>query len=380
MRQTVSAVLGLVLGVFQTSGGPPLPTGEVSRIAFGSCAKHWQSQPIWDAVLDEEPDLWLFLGDNIYGDTDGTTAWKISEGQLNGEWNRLADKPEWQRFRARVPVLATWDNHDYCSHAGGGEFAHKEIARKAFLTFFGEPADSPRWTQDGIYDARILGPAGKRVQIILLDTKWNRSPFKRDPTPQDERLAAGKVGGYLPDDDPAMTHLGDAQWRWLEAELKKPAEVRLLCSSTQVIPDQKGMDEWGNFPRERERLLALCREAGNMVILSGNVHFAEISERDGLVEFTLQRPDPRERDLRFCPQSLPRRRTVHGTPVRPGGDRLGTGGFDHAEGHHGRWGGSIQLSRRAWRQRRRMKKTLLVLTFLALQTAAARLHPSPGGL
>ena len=32
--------------------------------------------------------------------------------------------------------MATWDNHDYGSHAGGAEFAHKEIARKAFLAFF----------------------------------------------------------------------------------------------------------------------------------------------------------------------------------------------------------------------------------------------------
>ena len=270
------------------AGEPPLPTGPITRIAFGSCAKHWQAQPIWAAVLATKPDLWLFLGDNIYADTDGTTAWEMSEGQLTGEWNRLADKPEWQAFRARVPMLATWDNHDYGSHAGGGEFPHKEIARKAFLTFFKEPQESPRWTRDGVYDARILGPEGRRVQIILLDTKFNRSTFKKDPMPQEERLKIGKVGGYIPDDDPAKTHLGAAQWKWVEEELAKPAEVRLLCSSTQVIPDQKGMDEWGNFPHERRRLLELLKSTGNVVILSGNVHFAEVSQsRDGaLMELT----------------------------------------------------------------------------------------------
>ena len=249
----------------------------IERIAFGSCAKQWQHQTIWDAILAAKPDLWLFLGDAVYADTDGATAWLVSREQLIGEWNRLADKPEFQEVRAKIPMMAIWDNHDYGSHSGGAEFTVKEASKEVFLDFWGEPKDSPRWQRSGIYDAKIFGPEGKRVQVILLDTKYNRSPFKPDPMPKEERLKAGKVGGYIPDNDPAKTHLGEEQWAWLEEELKKPAEVRLLASSTQVIPNQKGMDEWANFPHERARLLDLCSAAGNAIILSGNVHFAEVS-------------------------------------------------------------------------------------------------------
>ena len=46
----------------------PLPTGKVTRIAFGSCAKQWEPQPVWDAVAAAKPDLFLFIGDAIYGD------------------------------------------------------------------------------------------------------------------------------------------------------------------------------------------------------------------------------------------------------------------------------------------------------------------------
>ncbi len=252
----------------------------LTRIAFGSCSKQWQPQPIWDAVLKQEPDLWLFLGDAVYADTDGTTAWLVSKEQLIGEWNRLADKQEFQRARAALPMLATWDNHDYGSHAGGAEFQVKESAKEVFLNFWKEPKDSSRWKRSGIYDSKIFGPKGKRVQIILLDTKYNRSQFKPDPSPKEERLKEGKVGGYIPDNDPAKTHLGDEQWAWLEEELKKPAEVRLLASSTQVIPNQKGMDEWGNFPLERQRLFDLISKtkASGLILLSGNVHFAELSK------------------------------------------------------------------------------------------------------
>ena len=266
----------------------PLPTGSIQRIAFGSCAKHWQPQPIWDGIIAQNPDLFVFLGDNIYADTDGETAWLVSKGQMAGEWNRLADKPEFKKARAAFPFMATWDNHDYGSHAGGAEFPVKKDSKEVFLHFFSEPEASPRWKRSGIYDSKIIGSKGKRVQIILLDTKCNRSAFKKDPTPKEKRIKAGKVGGYLPDVDSSKTHLGAEQWAWLEAELKKPAELRLICSSTQVIPNQKGMDEWGNFPKERQRLLNLSKEAGNALLLSGNVHFAEIS-RDkvsGMTELT----------------------------------------------------------------------------------------------
>ncbi len=272
----------------------PLPQNSrvISRIAFGSCAKHWQYQPIWETVIAEEPDLFLFLGDAIYADNDGLTAWNVTEKQLQGEWNRLADKPEYQRFRAKVPIMATWDNHDYGTHNGGADFELKEASKKMFLDFFGEPTESERRRRSGIYDAKVFGPEGKRVQIILLDTRTFRGPFKLDQRTKEQRTQIGKVGKNVPHDDANVTILGDAQWAWLDKRLRKPAEVRLFCSSTQVIPDTKGMDEWGCFPQERQRLFDLIEttNANGVLLLSGNVHFAEISkvhtEAYPLLEFT----------------------------------------------------------------------------------------------
>jgi len=281
----VALIASIGVPVFSVAASPqkgwlPLPEGEISRIAFGSCAKQWQHQAIWDAVIAAKPDLWLFLGDAIYADTDGKTAWPVTEKQLAGEWHRLADKPEFQRTRSQIPFMATWDNHDYGTHNGGAEFPLKEASKRIFLDFFGEPADSERRKTPGIYDAKIFGPEGRRVQIILLDTRFFKDIYKKDPTPKSERLKAGKVGGYLPDDDPAKDLLGNVQWRWLEEQLKKPAEVRLIASSIQIIPDKKGMDEWGNFPLERKKLFDLIGNTGEkgIILLSGNVHFAELSK------------------------------------------------------------------------------------------------------
>ena len=269
-----------------------LPTGTIQRIAFGSCAKHWQHQPIWESIADQDPDLFLFLGDAIYSDTDGKTAWAVTEKQLQGEWNRLADKPEYQRFRSQVPIMATWDNHDYGTHNGGAEFELKETSKRIFLDFFAEPVDSARRKRAGLYDAKVFGAAGNRVQVILLDTRTFRGPFKSDSRDKEQRAKIGKVGKYIPHDDPSVPFLGEQQWQWLESELRKPADLRLVCSSTQVIPNTKGMDEWGCYPHARKRLFELIDQtkASGVILLSGNVHFAEISRTDTpaypLLEFT----------------------------------------------------------------------------------------------
>ena len=91
MKRTLLAIassLSTAIPLLADTGWQALPDDPVQRIAFGSCAKHWQAQPIWDAVIEKKPDLFLFLGDNIYADTDGRTAWLVDKGQLAGEWNR----------------------------------------------------------------------------------------------------------------------------------------------------------------------------------------------------------------------------------------------------------------------------------------------------
>ena len=257
----------------------PLPTGEVTRIAFGSCAKQWEAQPIWNTVADAKPDLFLFIGDAIYGDWHGDRPFTPTRQSLTTDWSKLAAIPQFSAIRKQLPFMATWDNHDYGSHNGGADFELKEMTKEVFLDFFGEPKNSERRKTPGIYDAKTFGPAGRRVQIILLDTRWFRSPFKKDQRSAEQRKAIGKVGNYVGNTDNNTTILGETQWQWLAEQLRHPAELRLIVSSTQIIPDQKGMDEWGAFPHERLRLFELIRSTGaeGVLLVSGNVHFAELS-------------------------------------------------------------------------------------------------------
>ncbi|MGI9570370.1 MAG: alkaline phosphatase D family protein, partial [Desulfobulbia bacterium] len=254
----------------------------ISRVAFGSCAQQWLDQPVWSAIEKQNPDIFLFLGDAIYGDWDGEKVFAPTARTLKRDWNKLAAIPEYAMFRSSVPIMATWDNHDYGKHDGGAEFALKEESKQLFLDFFEEPEKSDRRMRPGIYDARIFGPPGKRLQVILLDTRTFKSPYIKDARSRQEKSALNIRGQYLPNTDVDATLLGIEQWRWLEQQLRNPVEIRIIASSTQIIADEKAMEEWGNFPLERKRLFKLIEEtsANGIIFLSGNVHFTEVSSTD----------------------------------------------------------------------------------------------------
>lgn len=256
---------------------PVLPARiPLARIALGSCATQDQPQPIWKQIVAANPQLFLFIGDNIYGDTEDMAV-------MEAKYRQLAAVPGFAQLRRRVPILATWDDHDFGLNDGGADYPQRAASQRVFQDFWGVPADSPLRRQEGIYHSAVFGPVGKRVQVILLDTRYHRSPLKPRPANQPG------VGRYIPDETPGKTMLGEAQWRWLEAQLREPAEVRLLASSIQVVAEDHGWEKWMNLPRERERLFTLLRETGatGVLFLSGDRHLAELSMMDGGVGYPL---------------------------------------------------------------------------------------------
>jgi len=241
----------------------------IQRIAFGSCARQYQPQPIWESIVATRPQLFLFIGDNIYGDTEDMQV-------LKEKWDLLGAQPGYQKLKQTCPVLATWDDHDYGANDAGADYPKKRESQQLFQDFFGIPKDSPRRAQEGVYHAEVIGPPGQRVQVLLLDARYFRSKLKTGFQPGEP--GEGRRGKYQPNTDPNATVLGDAQWKWLEQQLRAPAELRIVCSSYQFLPDEHGSEAWGNFPRERQRLLDLIRttQAKGIVIISGDRHLAEI--------------------------------------------------------------------------------------------------------
>lgn len=236
----------------------------LERILFGSCIQQDQPMPILRTMKQAAPQLLIFLGDNIYADTHDMEV-------MRRKYNTLGQNKEFRALVRSCPVLATWDDHDYGVNDGGADYTKRVEAQKEYLRFWSQYSQTPPADQVGIYDAHYFGPEGKRIQVLMLDTRYFRSPLKAGPR---------RTGGpYYPDDDPTKTMLGETQWKWLEKQLKEPAQLRIIGTSIQFIAEAAGQETWSNLPHERARLLQLINKTGasGVLLISGDRHWAECS-------------------------------------------------------------------------------------------------------
>ena len=271
MRLSVTLLL-IWLMAFQ-----PCLAQEITKIAFGSCSHQDKPLNILATIALERPHAMLWLGDNIYGDTDNIAV-------LQSKYKKLGNNKNFIALRETTPFYTIWDDHDFGKNDGGKEFDFKFQSAVAFLDFWQVAQNDPRRKQqDGIYHSVMLnGPAGRTIQIIFPDLRFNRDPISAvdEQTYRSDRQAK-KMGPYLPDQTATMSMLGSTQWLWFENELKKPADIKIIASSLQILAAFTGWEAWKNYPYDAERLFSLVSDLSldNLVLISGDTHWAEISKQ-----------------------------------------------------------------------------------------------------
>ena len=205
------------------------------------------------------------MGDNIYADTHDMDVMREKYAVLNS-------LPAYAKFSNEIPIIPIWDDHDYGTNDAGFEYPKKAESQQIFLDAFGFSDDHPARTQEGIYHTYTQGPEGKITQIINLDTRYHRSKL--------DSYKVGKKKHYSPITSPDATILGETQWKWLEQELTKPADLRIIASSIQIISSKHRFEKWANIPAERQRLIDLLKKTNTkrVILLSGDRHIAEVSK------------------------------------------------------------------------------------------------------
>jgi alkaline phosphatase D len=239
------AFLFAAASLFAQDAGPAL-----TRIAFGSCDRDYKPQQIWKAIRESKPELWVWLGDIVYG-----SAYDLPD--LARRYQIQKDHADYKALREHCRIIGVWDDNDYGISDGGKNNPNKVEAQRLLLDFLDEPADSPRRKQAGVYAAYTFGPPGRRVKIILLDGRY----FRERPGARSDML-------------------GSKQWQWLEQQLTgSDADVNFIGSGIQVIADEHPYEKWAEFPKAKQRLLDLVvkSKARNVIFLSGDRHLGEIS-------------------------------------------------------------------------------------------------------
>lgn len=234
----------------------------ITTIAFGSCDRQDLPQDIWKAVAQNQPDLWIWTGDNIYGDSDDMKV-------LHDKYMTQKSGKDYSAFRKKTQITGIWDDHDFGVNDGGKEYPYKRESKKLMLDFLDVPRDAPVFNHEGAYQSYTFGPKGQKIKLLLVDSRYFR-----------DALESSKIEGKRYEINQTGDILGEEQWAWLKKELtNSEADVHIIANGIQVISEEQGFEKWANFPKARKRLLDLLTQTKpkNPIVLSGDRHIAEYS-------------------------------------------------------------------------------------------------------
>ena len=236
---------------WQSAIGKALGRKQDFRVCFGSCHFHEAPQTHWKKIYRRRPDLWLWLGDNIYGDTRDIK-------ELEAKYQTVLDGP-YGEFRKKVPVDGIWDDHDFGEDGANSSYPLKKESQDLHLNFLGVPEVSTRREQEGIYHTReILNGA---VKYYFLDTR------------------------YFKDTEKGRGHslLGETQWQWLEQEMAtSQAKVNIFVTPIGFLLNRLFVTEdWAEYLDDKERLLKLIGlyNLSGAFFMSGDKHFGSFIKR-----------------------------------------------------------------------------------------------------
>lgn len=233
-------------------------------IAAGSCAYinepeydrpgrgYGSNYRIFDKIADANPDMMLWLGDNVYM---RPADWFTQTG-IFARYTHTRSLVELQRLLRSTHHYAIWDDHDFGPNDSNRSFPHRDKTRKAFELFWGNNgygvAGNP-----GITSAFQFND----VHFFLLDNRWNRT------------------AADLKTDTPQV--FGSEQIDWLIESLKySRAPFKIVATGGQILNDAAVYENYANFEREREVLLGRIAEEGikGVVFLTGDRHHAEMTK------------------------------------------------------------------------------------------------------
>jgi len=237
---------------FEVRTAPSPDAGARFTVAYGSCARYQEDpvQPIWRQVRAANPDLFFWVGDNIYGDA-------LDPAILAEEYRRQRSIPDLQPVLRSVPHLAIWDDHDFGLNNHDRRNPVKEEALGVFRRYWANPSYGLPGTP-GVFFRYGYGG----VDFFFLDVRYHRDPN-----------AAPDV--------PGKTMLGEGQLRWLREGLREsraPFKV-LVSGSGWTRAKGPGGDSWASFLQERDSLFAFIqrREIEGVILLSGDTHVGELN-------------------------------------------------------------------------------------------------------
>ncbi|MFE1285212.1 alkaline phosphatase D family protein [Streptomyces sp. NPDC058751] len=269
----------------------PYRAGGSLRVALASC-QNWQNgyfTPYAD-MLEQDPDVVLFVGDYIYESPPSATAVRRHEGtgepytlvQYRNRYAQYRSDPHLAAMHANAPWVVTFDDHEVDNDFAGeipqdpDKQTHDAFTARlaaAYQAYYEHMPVRATAIPDGphIRMYRRLD-FGRLARLNVLDTRQFRSD-----------QATSQEGAQ----DPSLTMLGAAQKEWLLRGMhRSPARWNLVASQIMMAETDLQVgegklwyyDAWDGYQAERNALMGEFADIRNPVVLTGDRHLTMISD------------------------------------------------------------------------------------------------------
>lgn len=226
------------------------------RVALGSCAETGSNHPVFDAIRETDPDLFLHMGDMHYENIDAS-----NRDAFRTAFRDVLTAPRQAALYRSAPIAYMWDDHDYGANNSSRRSPSREEARRTYQEYVPHYELAAGKGDVPIYQAFTVG----RVRFILTDLRSMRS---RDSAPDTEE----------------KTMMGAQQKAWFKQELLEADGTYPVIAWVSTVPwiitPEEGGDQWNGFTTERRELAAFIEEHDiqGLVMLSGDAHMVAIDD------------------------------------------------------------------------------------------------------
>ncbi len=278
----------------------PSATTATDEVRFASANCQNYQNGLYTAhrdIADQQPDFVVWLGDYIYegasrpvdgGDVvrshDGTAEVRTLE-QYRNRYALYRSDPDLRASHAACPWYVIWDDHEVENNYAGlvperpeeseGFAERRRIAYQAWWEHMPVDLAPPNDTDEfRIYRGFRWGSL---LDLALLDGRQ----YRTDQACGDVTLNVEPACPETFDEDRTM--LGSEQEAWLLDTLggDSPAVWNVIGNQTVFGDLMLGeavlnYDQWDGYPRQRNRIIEqlAARQVDNVVVLTGDIHFA----------------------------------------------------------------------------------------------------------
>ncbi|HKQ73064.1 MAG TPA: alkaline phosphatase D family protein [Blastocatellia bacterium] len=217
-------------------------------------AETGSEHPVFTEIARREPLFFLHMGDMNYANVHSSQTKKYRK-----TYQKVLNSPSQAELYRQVPIVYTWDDHDFDTNDSNREAPGRLAARITYQECVPHYPLVEGRGDVAIYQAFTVG----RVRFILTDTRSERTPSSAE-------------------DNADKTVLGKRQKQWLKNELAEGTEKYPLVVWINSIPwigkKKQGADRWFGFTTERDEIgdFIESRAIRNLCMLSADAHMLAI--------------------------------------------------------------------------------------------------------